>query len=112
MRSRGVAIVLLVVGALLFVACSGGWRDVYISEYVGTPESTEIQLTVGACVTDLSFEVDERADEVEVSVVARGEEMGDCQSGVTIELSSPLGDRVILDAFDGMPVEPRSAMMP
>jgi hypothetical protein len=56
------------------------------------------------CFADLSSRVDETPQEVRVLVTARGDDHGDCADVHEIVLSSPLGDRLLIDESDGEPV--------
>ena len=98
----------LVVGGILLVA-SGFLPNLFFSAAnvvgveSGTPEDRTLELFVGACASEIQVSVVEDDQEVIVDVQHRAT-TGDCAQSVRIELGEPLGDRRLVDAFDGTPI--------
>lgn len=70
---------------------------------IGTPNDRTLALFVGACASEMQVSVDEDDQQVIVDVQHRAK-TGDCAGSVRIDLGEPLGDRRLVDAFDGVPI--------
>ena len=90
---------------VLLIGCSFFSNEADIWTAYGAPDSTELLLEVDSCNADLSADVDEQPDQIVISVTAENDTSDDCLEGMTIELASPLGDRVVVDSFDGESLE-------
>ncbi len=84
--------------SLVAGACAGGGRrDAKIHEAQLVGEAT-LRVQIDACLGDNRAEVDESATEVVVKVTTDDGEGGRaCGDVLSIDLSEPLGDRVIVD---------------
>jgi hypothetical protein len=92
----------LVVVAVLLSGCSLIPRSVPVTEAsLVDGDDRRISLTVSTCNAADTVEVDETASEVTVAVTARNDTTDDCQDALTIELSSSLASRPLIDARSG-----------
>ncbi len=96
----GVAI--LAVLSVVLTGCSS-WREADVKVAWRSPGGTRIILAV-SCLADLRSRVEETEREVRVLVTTRSENAGDCAGAHEIVLSKPLGDRLLIDESDGVPV--------
>ena len=83
-------------------------EQVSIFEAALEGDGRTLQLFTGGCEGQLSVNVDEQsADEVTVTVTARGADGSDCLEEATVVLSEKLGDRMLVDGSTGdiVPVE-------
>lgn len=69
----------------------------------GTRDDKTLALFVGACASETQVWVDENDQQVIVDVQHRAK-TGGCAGSVRIDLGEPLGDRRLVDAFDGVPI--------
>jgi hypothetical protein len=61
-----------------------------------------LELEVGSCNAEHALEVDETAaDEVRITVTARGDDGNDCMDGVRVVLEEELNGRTIVDGSTG-----------
>lgn len=90
---------------VLLAGCSFLSNEVDIWTAYGAPDSNELLLEVDSCNADLSAAVDEQPDQIVISVTAENDTSDDCLDAMTIELASLLGDRVVVDSFDGEALE-------
>ena len=60
-------------------------------------------LFVDACASEMQASIVENDHQVVVDVQHRAKN-GDCAGSVRIDLREPLGDRQLIDAFDGVPI--------
>lgn len=88
----------------LFVAMSGS--PIRTSAAISTAVLLDDnQIEVGlACGSGVVWEVDESPDRV-VADIRMFHQPGDCAAGAVLELSEPLGDRLLIDAATGNEVE-------
>ena len=95
--------------AVAVAGCSAPDEYADIWEAYGTPGSNELRLFVATCNAELSADVIELDDEVTIAVTARNNTTDDCLDILTIQLASPLGERSVMDAFDGdaLVIQPR-----
>ena len=94
----------VLVMALMLTACSRV-EPIGVSLASLSDDGTTLHLTLDACIRGDNLEVafQETADRVLVGV--RGTiKAGLCGFGVLIMLAEPLGDRKVVDAFDGLEV--------
>jgi hypothetical protein len=98
------AVAILLALLLVLAACGSSSREADVKAAARSPGGTRIELLVGTCNNDLSSRVEETEQEVRVLVTARGDTSNDCADSHTITLSEPLGDRLLIDEFDGEPV--------
>lgn len=62
----------------------------------------ELRLSVGACNDDAEVATaGETADRVTISVMSSKDYKGDCADGASVTLKKPIGNRRVVDAFDG-----------
>ncbi len=94
--------------ALALLAGCGGVDPAPIERAAAGPGGTTLVLTVGLCqARDVETRVIEGPRQVRVGVLVRGDPERDCTGEVTVTLSRPLGDRVLIDDNSGrqVPVE-------
>ncbi|MBK9178607.1 MAG: hypothetical protein IPM45_03345 [Acidimicrobiales bacterium] len=94
--------------ALALLAGCGGVEAAPIERAVAGPGGSTLVLTVGLCdARDVDTRVIEGPGQVRVGVLVRGDPERDCTGEVTVRLSRPLGDRVLIDDNSGrqVPVE-------
>lgn len=91
---------------LVFSSCSllPGPADVTAATLF--QDGVTLQLMVAVCASDASATVTESEDSVTVSVTAK-RKAGDCGIGVNVTLDDQLGDRQLIDAYDGEAVDVR-----
>ncbi len=98
---------------LVFTGCWWSTRELNVrGAWVSPQDETRIELQVGRCEPKLSSRVEETDTEVRVLVTTRDEAPGDCGGVHTITLSEPLGDRLLIDEYDGEPVAVRGRPTP
>jgi hypothetical protein len=101
-----VALVCAVV--ILLSACSPSNEGVdIVGAYESPTLSPGLELDVDACYADIYVDVDEGDTEITIRVTTTGDTTGRTTDTclVGFPLSSPLGDRSVIDAFDGQPLE-------
>jgi hypothetical protein len=97
MRKRCLAVV-----AVLLSGCSLIPRNVPVTAAsLVDGDERRVALSVPTCNADHAVEVDETPSEVTIAVTARNDTTDDCQDALTIELSSPLAGRLLIDAGSG-----------
>jgi hypothetical protein len=87
--------------SLVFAGCSSSSRDANITRASRSLDGKRIVFSLDSCNARLSSTVEESEQEVRVLVTARNDTNGDCADGHEIVLSEPLGDRLLIDRFDG-----------
>ncbi len=97
------ALAILMAWSMASAGCSSS-READVRHARRSPGGTRIALVVGTCHADLRSRVEETDREVRVLVTARNATSGDCADHHEISLSEPLGDRLLVDEFDGEPV--------
>jgi hypothetical protein len=97
MRSRCMAVVVV-----LLSGCSLMPRSVPVTAAsLVDGDERRIALSIPTCDADHTVEVDETPSEVTVAVTARNDTTDDCLDALTVELSSPLASRPLIDARSG-----------
>lgn len=94
----------LLLVAVMLIGCGLATSVVPIHEALIEADDTTVRLVVGACATEWTTSVLEDSERVTIEVTARTKS-GDCGFEDVVELSSPLGNRVIVDASNGEPVK-------
>jgi len=89
----------------LVVLVSVGCGDSSTAITEARAEGSQLFLTVASCTAEEpEVEVSESADEVRVSVDTHGDNEGDCLDGAEVTLTSPLGERQVIDESTDSPV--------
>ena len=91
----------MVLVALLAVSsCSRERSPSPIFDATVSDGGTTLDVMVGFC-GNVSVEVDETDERVELSAFGGSEKGGDCAGGDTVTLDRPLGDRLLIDTSTG-----------
>jgi hypothetical protein len=97
MRARCLAVV-----AVLLSGCSLIPRSVPVTAAsLVDGDERRISLSIPTCNADHAVEVDETPSEVTIAVTARNDTTNDCLDALTVELSTPIADRPLIDATSG-----------
>lgn len=90
---------------LVLASCSSS-RGADVKQGWQSPGGTRISLLIGSCNANPRSRVEETEREVRVRVRVTKQKgnAGDCADADEIILSEPLGDRLLIDEFDGEPV--------
>lgn len=72
-----------------------------------TVRGKTLELTVGSCKGSPTAKVVESNERVTITARADLSNPDDCADSLTVELEGPLGDRQLVDAFDGETLETR-----
>lgn len=92
----------LVVLLLMTVGCGLLAEQVPITEATLSDDGRTLELGVASCNAEHTVEVDEQAaDQVRVTVTARGGDGNDCMDVVTVVLQKELDGRALVDAWSG-----------
>ena len=108
LQGRRVSIgISLVVIIFLVTAVVAPWsvRRANVFEAVISPDGVTIVLYVATCNATLSATTNETPTTAEVAVFARDDTMDACADAFYITLDEPLGDRVLIDRYDGQPID-------
>ncbi|MDG2026578.1 MAG: hypothetical protein P8J50_05680 [Acidimicrobiales bacterium] len=107
-REWGIGVVvgaLLLVGAFVAYAwwdLEGSWNGRAAVGYEIRGDDETVLLVYGGCNPEVRARVTGRTDErVLVIIETRRERKGDCLMGGEVTLSSPLGDRRVVDPYSG-----------
>jgi hypothetical protein len=89
--------------ALVLSGCAQQMRTAEISHADVSENGLTIELVIDACVREREKSVEESAESVVVEYRITTK-TGDCGFSGIITLATPLGDRVLIDAYDNEPI--------
>ena len=89
-------------GLVVTVGCGLRPEQVPIFEAMLGGDGRTLQLFTGGCEGQVTAKIDEQsADEVTVTVTARGADGSDCMKEITVALREKLGGRTLVDGSTG-----------
>ena len=99
---RGARYLILTCTLVVTVGCGLLPKQVPITEARLGDDGRTLELGVASCNAEHTVEVDEQAaDEVRITVTARGDDGNDCMDGVSVVLKEQLEGRTVVDGSTG-----------
>ena len=97
-------VLLFIAGALLLSSCSSsGWHDVpvlSVATVFSPPNELSVDLSA-VCDAQTRVSLDEQATQVRLTAQSKGGSTNKCAKLTAVDLSAPVGDRLVIDTVSG-----------